>query len=131
MKPELTYLALVTALTGLMWIPYVLDRIAVWGVPDTVGYPQTPKPQSAWARRMKAAHANAVENLVVFAALVLVASIAGISNGATMFAAALYFWSRLVNVIAYTFAVPWVRTLAFAGGFVAQAIFALQILAMK
>ncbi|HET9668428.1 MAG TPA: MAPEG family protein [Casimicrobiaceae bacterium] len=128
MKPELTYLALVTALTGLMWIPYVLNRIAVWGVPDTVGYPQTPKPQAAWALRMKAAHANAVENLVVFAALVLVASIAGISNGATMFAAALYFWSRLVHVIAYTFAVPWVRTLAFAGGFVAQATFALQIL---
>lgn len=128
MKPELTYLALVTALTGLMWIPYVLNRIAVWGVPDTVGYPQTPKPQAAWALRMKAAHANAVENLVVFAALVLVASIAGISNAATMFAAALYFWSRLVHVIAYTFAVPWVRTLAFAGGFVAQATFALQIL---
>lgn len=128
MKPELTYLALVTALTGLMWIPYVLNRIAVWGVPDTVGYPQTPTPQAAWALRMKAAHANAVENLVVFAALVLVASIAGISNGATMFAAALYFWSRLVHVIAYTFAVPWVRTLAFAGGFVAQATFALQIL---
>ena len=128
MKPELTYLALVTALTGLMWIPYVLNRIAVWGVPDTVGYPQTPQPQAAWALRMKAAHANAVENLVVFAALVLVASIAGISNGATMFAAALYFWSRLVHVIAYTFAVPWVRTLAFAGGFVAQATFALQIL---
>jgi uncharacterized MAPEG superfamily protein len=129
MKPELTYLALVTALTGLMWIPYVLDRVAGWGIPDTVGYPENPKPQSPWARRMKAAHANAVENLVVFAALVLAASIAGISNGATMFAAALYFWSRLVHVIAYTFAVPWVRTLAFAGGFVAQVILAWQLLA--
>lgn len=128
MKPELTYLALVTALTGLMWIPYVLDRFAVWGIPDTVGYPENPKSQSAWARRMKAAHANAVENLVVFAALVLAASVAGISNSATMFAAALYFWSRLVHVIAYTFAVPWVRTLAFVGGFVAQVIFAWQLL---
>lgn len=128
MKPELTYLALVTALTGLMWIPYVLDRFAVWGIPDTVGYPENPKPQTPWARRMEAAHANAVENLVVFAALVLAASVAGISNSATAFAAALYFWSRLVHVIAYTFAVPWVRTLAFVGGFVAQAIFAWQLL---
>lgn len=128
MKPELTYLTLVTALTGLMWIPYVLDRIAGWGITDTVGYPENPKPQTPWARRMKAAHANAVENLVVFAALVLAAGIAGISNGATMFAAALYFWSRLVHVFAYTFAVPWVRTLAFAGGFVAQVIFAWQLL---
>ena len=128
MKPELTYLALVSALTGLMWIPYVLDRLAAWGISDTVGYPESPKPQAPWARRMKAAHANAVENLVVFAALVLAASIAGISNGATAFAAALYFWSRLVHVFAYTFAVPWVRTLAFAGGFVAQATFAWQLL---
>ena len=128
MKTELTYLVLVTAVTGLMWIPYVLDRLAVWGISDTVGYPENPKPQTPWANRMKAAHANAVENLVVFAALVLAAGIAGVSNGATMFAAALYFWSRLVHVIAYTFAVPWVRTLAFAGGFVAQAIFAWQLL---
>ena len=129
MKTELTYLVLVAALTGLMWIPYVLNRLAVRGISDTVGYPENPKPQTPWANRMKAAHANAVENLMVFAALVLAAGIAGVSNGATMFAAALYFWSRLVHVIAYTFAVPWIRTLAFAGGFVAQAIFAWQLLA--
>jgi uncharacterized MAPEG superfamily protein len=129
MKTELTYLVLVAALTGLMWIPYVLNRLAVRGISDTVGYPENPKPQAPWANRMKAAHANAVENLVVFAALVHAAGIAGVSNAATMFAAALYFWSRLVHVIAYTFAVPWIRTLAFAGGFLAQAIFAWQLLA--
>ena len=72
MKPELTYLVWVTILTALIWIPYVLDRLAVWGVWDTVGYPDAPKPQSPWARRMKAAHSNAIENLVIFATLVLV-----------------------------------------------------------
>jgi uncharacterized MAPEG superfamily protein len=76
---------------------------------------------------MKAAHANAVENLVVFASLVLVANAVGVSTGATVFAASLYFWARLVHVLAYTFALPWVRTLAFAAGFVAQAIFAWQL----
>ena len=128
MKPELTYLVLVAALTGLMWIPYVLDRIAIWGIAETVGYPENPKPQSPWARRMKAAHSNATENLVVFATLVLAASVAGVSNGTTAFAAALYFWTRLIHLIAYNFAVPWVRTLAFAGGFLAQAIFAWELL---
>lgn len=128
MKSELMYLVWVTALTALLWIPYVLDRLRVWGITDTVGYPENPKPQSPWARRMKAAHANAVENLVVFATLVLVANAAGITNGATLFAASLYFWSRLVHVLAHTFALPWVRTLAFVGGFVAQAIFAWQLL---
>lgn len=127
MKSELMYLVCVTILTALLWIPYVLDRIAVWGLADTVGYPENPKLQSPWARRLKAAHANAIESLVVFATLVLAASAVGISNSATVFAASLYFWSRLVHVLAYTFALPWVRTLAFVGGFVAQAIFAWQL----
>ena len=127
MKPELTYLVWTTILTAVIWIPYVVDRIAVWGLADTVGYPEAPKPQSPWARRLKAAHANAVENLVVFAALVLVANEVGISNGATMLAASMYFWARLVHLLAYALALPWVRTLAFAVGFAAQAIFAWQL----
>jgi uncharacterized MAPEG superfamily protein len=127
MKPELAYLVWTTILTALIWIPYVVDRAAVWGLPDTVGYPDSPKPQSAWARRMKAAHANAIENLVIFATLVLVANAVGLSNGATVFAATLYFWARLVHLVAYTMALPWVRTLAFTAGFVAQAIFAWQL----
>ena len=129
MKTELLYLVYVTALTGLLWVPYVLDRFATWGIPDTVGYPANPKPQSPWADRLKKAHANAVENLVVFAALVLAAQAAGVSNSVTAGAAVLYFWSRIVHVLAYTFALPWVRTLGFTGGFVAQALFAWQILA--
>jgi len=128
MKPELMYLVCVTVLTALLWIPYVLDRFIVWGIPDTVGYPANPKPQTPWAQRLMAAHANAVENLVIFAALVLAANAAGVSNGATASAAMLYFWSRVVHALAYTFKVPWVRTLAFIGGFAAQMIFAWQLL---
>ena len=129
MKPEMMYLVWVTILTALMWVPYVLDRIAVWGLTDTVGYPDAPKLQSPWARWMKAAHENAVQNLVVFATLVLVANALGVGNATTAFAASLYFWARLVHFMAYTFALPWVRTLAFVGGFAAQAILAWQILA--
>jgi len=75
------------------------------------------------------AHRNAVENLVVFATLVLAAHAAGVSNPAVAGAAILYFWARVVHVLAYTFAVPWLRTLAFAGGFAAQVGVAWQILA--
>ena len=121
------YLVWATILAGLTWLPYVLDRIMVWGLKDTLGYPESPKPQSPWAIRMKAAHANAIENLAVFSVLVLVANAAGISNSATVLAASLYFWARLVHLLAYTFAIPLVRTLAFAGGFIAQAIFAWQL----
>jgi len=95
---------------------------------DAVGYPDSPKPQSPWARRMKSAHVNAAENLVVFAALVLAAHAAGVSNNATVSACAVYFWARVVHFVAYTAALPWVRTLAFAAGFVAQAVLAWQLL---
>jgi uncharacterized MAPEG superfamily protein len=123
------YLIWVTALTGVLWIPYILDRIAVWGLADAVGYPANPKPQTPWAARLMKAHANAVENLVIFAALVLVAHAVGVSNGATAGACVVYFWARVAHVLAYTFAVPWVRTLAFAVGFFAQATLAWQIIA--
>jgi len=77
---------------------------------------------------MKAGHANAIENLVVFATLVLVANAAGVSNDITVLACQIYFWARLVHVVAYTFAVPWVRTLAFATGFGCQVALLLQVL---
>ena len=128
MKTELLYLVLVTVLTALIWIPYILDRVATWGLMDTVGYPDKPKAQSAWATRMLAAHENAVENLVVFAALVLAAHALGVSNAATAGACVVYFWARVVHLAAYTFKVPWVRTLAFTVGWVCQMVIALQIL---
>jgi uncharacterized MAPEG superfamily protein len=129
MKTELQYLVYVTALTGLLWVPYILDRIAKWGLMGAVGYPNNPPQQSPWARRLMKAHLNAVENLVVFAALVLAAHALGVSGGAIATAAIVYFWARLVHVLAYAFAVPWVRTLAFTVGFFAQATLAWQILA--
>jgi uncharacterized MAPEG superfamily protein len=128
MKPELMYLTWATTLTAVIWIPYILDRIFVWGLLDTVGYPENPKPQTPWAVRMKKAHANAVENLVVFAALVLVAQDLGVSNNATATACAVYFWARLVHLAAVTGRVPWVRTVAFLVGFGAQMTLAWQIL---
>jgi hypothetical protein len=49
MKTELLYLVYVTAFTGLLWVPYILDRIATRGLLAAVGYPENPKPQSRWA----------------------------------------------------------------------------------
>ena len=128
MKTELMYLVYVTVFTGLLWIPYILDRIATRGLLDAVGYPDNPKPQSPWAQRLLKAHLNAVENLAIFAALVLAAVAAGVSNPVIAGACAVYFWARVVHALAYTFAVPWVRTLAFTVGFFAQAAFAWQLL---
>jgi uncharacterized MAPEG superfamily protein len=128
MTIELKYLTLVATLTALIWIPYILNEIMVRGVLDAVGYPENPKPLAKWAARMKAAHYNAIENLAVFAALVLVAHAVGVSNDTTVMACVTYFWARVVHLAAYTFRVPWVRTLAFVVGFACQMALAWQIL---
>ena len=129
MTVELKYLTWVAVLTALMWIPYILNMIAVRGLMDAVGYPENPKPLASWAKRMKGAHSNAVENLVVFAALVLVAEVAGVNNETTALACVVYFWARLIHFAAYAFRVPWIRTLAFVVGFGCQIAIAWQILA--
>jgi len=128
MTSELTSLIWVTALTAFLWIPYTLNTIVVRGLMDAVGYPADPKPLAEWAQKMQAAHANAVENLVVFAALVLIANAAGVSNETTVLACTVYFWSRVVHLLAYTFAIPWVRTLSFVAGFACQVAIILQLI---
>ena len=128
MSTELIYLTWVTALTAVMWIPYILNMIMVRGLVDAVGYPEDPAPLSPWAQKMKAAHANAVENLVVFAALVLIANAAGVSNDTTVMAAQVYFWARLIHFASYTFAIPWVRTITFVIGFACQVAIVLQVI---
>ena len=127
MTPELTYLAWVALFTAVMWVPYILNTIAVRGLMDAVGYPENPAPLAPWAERMKRAHANAIENLVVFAALVLAAHLGGVSNETTVMASMVYFWARVLHFASYTFAIPWVRTLAFVAGSVCQVLIGLQL----
>ena len=129
MSVELKYLALVSVFTAVMWIPYILNMCMVRGLIDAVGYPANPKPMAAWATRMKAAHYNAIENLAVFAALVLVANAVGAKSEATAMACIIYFWARVAHFLAYTFAIPWVRTVAFTVGFGCQITLACRILA--
>jgi len=128
MTPELTSLAWVAAFTAVLWVPYILNTIMVRGLVDAVGYPAEPKPLAAWAARMKAAHYNAVENLVVFASLVLVANAAGVSNETTVLACKVYVWARVVHALVYTLGVPWLRTLSFAVAWVCLGALFLQLL---
>ncbi len=128
MSQEFFWLALTVALTGLAWVPYILDRVATRGLMGAFANPSPKLPQqSDWAERMKAAHYNAVENLVVFAPLILMLHALNISTAATVAAAAIYFWARLVHLVVYTMGMPVVRTLAFAVGFLAQAVLFLAV----
>ena len=128
MSRELMWLTLTVILTGLLWIPYILDRILVRGLMGAMANPsRNDKPQAAWAQRLYFAHTNAVENLVIFAPLVLILDAQGHSTQSTAIACALYFWARLAHVIIYAMGIPVLRTLAFAAGFVAQVVLVLAI----
>jgi uncharacterized MAPEG superfamily protein len=128
MTKELFWLTLTIILTGVLWVPYILDRIAVRGLMGAMANPQRgDKPQSEWAQRLYFAHTNAVDNLVIFAPLVLILDAMGHSTHMTVLACAVYFWARLAHAIIYALGIPIARTLAFALGFVAQVILVLAV----
>jgi len=113
MTRELWMLAWSAIFCALMWFPYIVARIQTWGLVDTVGYPRNPPAVPDWALRAQKAHANMVENLAPFAAIVLAAHVAGVHNDVTGLGATLFLVGRLVHYPAYVAALPWVRTLAF------------------
>ena len=128
MSRELMWLTLTVILTGVLWIPYILDRIMVRGLMGAMANPsRNDKPQAPWAQRLYFAHTNAVENLVVFAPLVLILEAQGHSTESTVIACAVYFWARLAHAVIYALGVPVLRTLAFTVGFLAQVALVLAI----
>lgn len=128
MTPELFWLTLTVILTGLLWVPYILNRISVRGLMGSMANPsRTAKAHAEWATRLMFAHDNAVENLVVFAPLVLILAQLDYSTKWTVYATAVYFWARVAHLIVYTMGLPVFRTLAFTVGFLAQAVLALAI----
>lgn len=131
MTRELFWLTLTVILTGLLWVPYILDRCKVRGLMGTMANPsRNDKPHDDWANRLMFAHDNAVENLIVFAPLVLILNAIDYSSWWTVFACAVYFWSRLAHAIVYAAGIPVLRTLAFFVGFLAQAVLAGIILTL-
>ena len=129
MTKEFYWLTCTAILTGILWVPYILDRAMVRGLVGSMANPSPElKPQAAWAQRLQAAHYNTVENLVVFAVLVLILNAIHVSTANTVMACAIFFWSRLAYVIVYAAGIPGLRTLAFVVGFAAQVSLALAIL---
>jgi uncharacterized MAPEG superfamily protein len=129
MSGELKWLLYTVILTGLLWVPYILNRAAVRGLMGAMANPSPDdKPQSAWAQRLQKAHYNAVENLVIFASLVLLLNALHFSSSTTVGACAVYFWARLAHAIVYAVGIPVARTLAFTIAFLAQVVLAVAAL---
>ena len=129
MSFELKWLMYTVLLTGLLWIPYILNRVMVRGLIPALGNPSPhDKPHSPWAERALKAHNNAVENLVLFAPAVLAVHSLGISTPLTHKAVVIYFIARLAHYIIYVLGMPVLRTVLFAVSL--MAIFALALSAL-
>lgn len=129
MTTELYWLVLTVLLTSVIFVPYILNRMKEHGIWPALWNPQPDtRPKAPWAERLMRAHANAVENLVVFAPLVLALQVVGTSTSATVTASMVYFFARLAHVLLYTFAAPLLRTVAFVIGFGCQLTLALTLL---
>ncbi len=120
---ELRMLAYSAFLCLLLWIPYILAELKVRGMTKAMGYPTGYYDDlPAWAQRAYRTHMNLVENLVPFAALVLLAHLTGQNSAGTAFGAALFFWARLAQTVIHIAGIPYLRTLAFAAGWAGNLI---------
>jgi uncharacterized MAPEG superfamily protein len=129
MSTELYWLILTAFMTSLLWIPYVLNRMKVMGLNSALvemGADQVRHDQ--WGNRSRAAHANAVENFVIFGAAVLALHVLGAGTGVTAIAVQVYFYARLAHFFFHTFGVPYLRTLSFFAAWLATMAVILTVL---
>ncbi len=119
MTTDLRYLAYTAILTAALWIPYVVAQVMTNGFLATPNYiDPTPRPVPLWGKRADRTYLNAVEVFAPFAALVIVAQLAGKANAMTAFWTICFFWLRLAHAVVYLLGVPYVRTVIFTLGFV-------------
>jgi uncharacterized MAPEG superfamily protein len=120
MSTDLKYLAFTAMLTAALWIPYIVCQVMSNGLLQPENYVDpAPRPVPLWGKRADRAYLNAVETFAPFAAMVIVAHLAGKANSMTAFWAISYFWLRVAHAIVYWLGIPYVRTLIFTLGFVA------------
>ncbi len=82
------------------------------GVPVMAGNREGQGEFTGWVGRAYRAHRNMLENLVLFAILVLAAQVSGKTNAQTALGAELFFWARVAYVPCYVLGLVGVRTLA-------------------
>lgn len=131
MTTELFYLLFTAILTGVLWIPVVIGYVLSRGPLKPSDYKIAPSsPLPAWVNRANRAHINAVENLVTFAVVVLIAHAAGVSTSTTATSAAVYFYARAAHAVVHItgFSLFRARTVLFTIAWLAFLAFAIELL---
>jgi uncharacterized MAPEG superfamily protein len=128
MKPELMLLVWATLLTVVQAVVAVQGAMMQVGLPALAGNREGMPEIKGWAGRAARAHRNMIENLVLFAALVLVAVAAGKTNDMTLLGAQIFLWARLAYALVYIAGIAWLRTGVWAVSVVGLAMIFVQLI---
>ena len=128
MKPELMYLAWAVALAFAQMLIAVSGATLQVGLPALAGNREGLPPCTGWAGRAQRAHHNMLENLVLFAALVLIAAVSGKANATTAMGAMIFFWARVAYAVIYVAGIAWLRTLAWFVSVIGMVLIAIELL---
>jgi uncharacterized MAPEG superfamily protein len=121
-------LAWAVILTLVQMLVAASGAAAQYGVMPLFGNREGLAPLTGWAGRAQRAHRNMLENLVLFAALVLVCAAANKTNATTLLGAQLFLWARLAYAVIYIAGVPYLRTAAWLVSVIGLVIIFLQLL---
>ena len=127
MTPELMYLVWSAVLTLALVVIAVGGATLQVGLPTLAGNREGLPEMTGWAGRAARAHSNMLENLILFAVLVLVAHIVGVHNPMTLLGVQLFFWGRVAHAIVYLAGLPWLRTVAWTVSVVGLVLIFLQL----
>jgi len=128
MKPELTLLAWATVLTLVQAVVAVQGALMQVGLPMLAGNREGLPDIKGWGGRAARAHRNMLENLVLFAILVVVAVVAGKTNATTLLGAQIFLYARIAYALVYVAGVPWLRTGVWGVSVVGLAMIFLQLI---
>jgi uncharacterized MAPEG superfamily protein len=97
MTTDRQYPAYTGILTAALWIPYVVSQVMTNGFLTRANYKDpTPRPVPLWGKRAGRTYMNAVETFAPFAALVVIAQLAGKADAMTALWAMCFSWLRVV-----------------------------------
>ena len=128
MSPAPKYLLFSTLLCFVQVLIAATGANQAVGLPTLAGNREGLPDLTGWAGRAKRAHLNMIENLVLFAALVLVATAAGKANAMTAMGAMVFFWGRLAYAVIYLAGISWLRTAAWFVSVIGMALIAIELL---
>lgn len=111
MTIELKLLVWSVALAFAQMLLAVVGATQQVGIEELAGNREFTPKLMGWAERARKGHLNMLENLALFAPLVLVAHMTGRTNATTALGAEIFFLARLIYVFVFAFGVPYLRTL--------------------